>query len=600
MRSVAILRKKIQDYFGHMLLQRRLMSFFFIICIIPLAIIGTVSVYTSINATRDSAIEFSDATLIQIKSRIETIMDVAETVSLQLADDAIVQTTLKKSLDEDLSAKYATDLSMDTYLNYELAYVEEVYGFYIIGENKGEYKSAYNSFYLKDLTQTLWYKALMKSSDSVWFSSHQDSFAVQTSGQKFISHGMRIIDNSSNKYLGVVLVDIELEKIEQILLDSFGDLGQVLIVDENNRIVASSNNLFESASETVTDAVFQTHLDNSRLIKGKNNAIVLQHPLKNSGWRILGIIPSSNILKDSVITVTLLIGMIILMSILSYFFAKIITGTITKPIDDIIDQMQEVESGNFDVCTEVIYEDEIGNLSNSFNKMTYRVNDLMGTIVEEQHKLRKYELKALQAQINPHFLYNTLDSVVWLARMQRYEDIVKIVTAMTKLFRTSLSRGKDIITIEDEIANVTSYLMIQKTRYKTHFDYDIDIPESIYHYKTLKLVLQPLVENSIYHGVKVKKGGGSIHISAEETTDTLIFKVTDTGLGMSEETLEDIHTAFETNTEGNVTMYGIKNVNDRLRIFFGKEYGLKYESTYGEGTTAIITIPKYTGDEKYA
>ena len=576
------------------------MSFFLIICIIPLVVIGSTSVLVSVRSTRESAIEFSDSTLQQIRTRIEAIMNVAETVSYQLVDDAVVQSTLRRPLYKDVVRRYETDLSMDTYLDYELTYIEELDCFYVIGANKCKYKSAYNSFLNQDLTEELWYISVMSTSEPVWFSAHKDSFAVQTSGQKFISMGMRINDLTSNRYLGVVLVDIELEKIDQILYDSFGDLGQVIIIDENNRIVTGTSTLSGEHFFALEDAIAISDRDDSHILSGMNNSIILQYPLSNSGWRVIGLIPSANIVRDSFINVMLLIGLTAIMSILSYYIAKVISSTITRPVNDMIRQMREVESGNFNVSTGIHYDDEIGKLSDSFNKMTVQVSNLMDRIVEEQQKLRKYELRALQSQINPHFLYNTLDSVVWLARMKQHEEIVKIVNAMTQLFRISLSRGKDIITIEEEMDHVSSYLTIQKFRYRTHFNYDIDIPASIRHYKTQKLILQPLVENAIYHGLKVKRGGGDIHIRGEEHEDCIVFKVIDTGVGMSPETLDDINRTFSTNSDSQITMYGIKNVNDRIRIFFGEAYGLRFDSISGEGTTAIITIPKYSGDERYA
>lgn len=593
-----MLKNKFQDYFGRMKLQRRLMSYFIVICIIPLIIIGSTSIFISMNSTRNSAIEFSDATLLQIKTRIETIMDKAETISLQLADDITIQKTLRRPLSNDLARQYETDLAMDTYLNYELTYTKDIYGFYIIGENKAKYKSAYNSFYKNDLTTTLWYQTIIDAQHPVWFSTHRNSQAVQTSSQFFISRGMKIQDKASNKNLGVILIDIELKEIEQILVDSFGDLGQVIVIDEKNKIVASSNNIYDSESDVIQEAITLTDFKNNpNTTSSTRNNILLSHYLTYDDWRVVAIIPSDLLLEDSLISVILFLILLILISALSFYISKIIISTITKPVHNMISLMKEVEGGNLDVKTTVDYNDEIGDLSKSFNTMTLQVKTLMETSVEEQRTLRKYELKALQAQINPHFLYNTLDSVLWLARKDNTQDIIHIVSAMTKLFRVGLSRGKDIITIEDEIDHVKNYLLIQKFRYRKRFEYTIDIPDHLYHFKTLKLILQPLVENAIYHGIKLQKDNGTITIKAIDLEDSIVFKVEDTGLGMTEDTLANIHNAFDTKDESNITMYGIKNVNERIEIFFGKQYGLRYESEYKKGTVATITIPKYLGDD---
>lgn len=597
-KETGMIREKFRNYFGKMNLHKRLLSYFVIVCIIPLVTIGSISIISSIQATRSSAIQFSDSTLLQVKTRLESIMDQADTLSLSLADDSTIQTALKKPMSDNVIEQYATDLAMDTYLNYEMSYITDIYGFYIIGENKGKYKSAYNSYHRYDLTTTLWYHQLIDSDQALWFPTYKESRAVQTSGQYFISRGMPIKDKTSSDNLGVILVDIELEKIEQILRDSFGDLGQVMIIDEHNRIVASSANLYDNQDPAVLEAINLT-ADSTEVINNAThaNAIVLNHSLKNNDWHLIGIVPSNFLIKDSLISTVLFFGVVILITVLSYYISKIITSTITNSVNNIISLMKEVESGNMEVRSEVLYDDEIGKLSISFNKMTEQVKTLMERIVEEQHKLRRYELVALQAQINPHFMYNTLDSVIWLARMKRHEDIVEIVGALTQFFRIGLSRGKDIITIRDEIEHVTSYLLIQKHRYKEHLEYVVDIPESLESYVILKLVLQPLVENAIYHGLKVKREGGIIYITAKEIGDNIEFRVRDTGVGMDPETLNGINRAFETRFDSHITMYGIKNVNDRIGIFFGTEYGLRYESSFGEGTVAILTIPKQIGDE---
>ncbi len=597
-----MLKQNIQDFFGKMNLQKRLFIYFIIVCIVPLITIGSISIFLSINSTRDSAIEFSDSTLLQVKTRIEAIMDVAFTLSQQLSDDLTVQSVLRKPLEKNVSLRYQTDLAMDTYLNYELNYIKEIYGFYIIGENKGKYKSAYNSFFQNDLTTTLWYQTIMSTQKPVWFSKHKNSQAVKTSGQHFISSGMRIEDKASNNDLGVILVDIDLYEIEKVLIDSFGDLGQVLLIDEKNRIIANSENLFAPDSQIVNSAITKLS-ENPEIVNLKSsikNNLVLSKKLDHADWRLLAIIPSSLLLKDSIISVTILVVLLLIISSFTFIISKIITSTITIPINNMISLMKEVESGNLNVKTEVNYDDEIGRLSDSFNTMTNKVKTLMDKNVEEQVKLRKSELKALQSQINPHFLYNTLDSVVWLARMKQHEDIIKIISAITRLFRISLSRGNDIISIDEEISHVTNYLLIQKFRYRTQFNYSIDIPESITNYKTLKLIIQPLVENAIYHGIKLKREGGTISIVGFELEHDIIIKVIDTGAGMTVDRLNAIHEYLESGESNNITMYGIKNVNERIEIFFGKSYGLRFTSEVGKGTTAIIRIPKYSGDNTSA
>jgi two-component system sensor histidine kinase YesM len=572
--------------------------YFLLVCIVPTIIIGSISIILSIKSTRESAIKFSLATLDQVQIRVEKLVEEANSVSSKMANDTIIQESLRSPLATNRSVKYAMDLSMDTYLNFDSTYREELYAYYIIGKNGGKYKSAYYSVSPDDLTRTDWYKEISESEEPIWFGPHTDSFVAQTFGQTFLSQGVVIKDKASSRKLGVVLIDIELESLNKMLLDSFGETGFVLIVDEDNELISSSQSTLNINSDMVTKAIHLTSkTTDPYIIDSKNNTIVLSKPLTNNHWRIIGIIPSDDLLKDNVISIYLLIIILIVVCCLSFFLSMVATSTITQPIKNMMALMKTVESGNLDVQMEVEYHDEIGQLSLSFNKMIVQVKNLMQKVYQEQNEQKKYELKALQSQINPHFLYNTLDSIVWLARMQQYEQIVKMVTAITKFFRISISRGKDIISIAEEIDHVANYLMIQKFRYKDKFEYSIDVPEDLHKYKTLKLILQPLVENSIYHGIKMMKGNGDIYIRACEEEDVILFEVEDTGVGITPETLSALHEALYSNIQSQVSIYGIKNVHERIQLFFGKEYGLHFESIYGKGTKAIVKIPKYIGDD---
>ncbi len=592
------IKRVIKNYLGNMNLYKRLMIYFILVCILPTIIIGSISIILSINSTRESAIKFSLATLDQVQIRIEALVAETNSVSLKMANDTIIQESLRGPLALNLAEKYAMDLSMDTYLNFDSTYRERLYAYYVVGENGGKYKSNFYSVLPDDLTITDWYKKVIESDEPIWFAPHVDSFAAQTFGQTFLSQGIAIKDKASNKTLGVVLIDIELEYLDRMLLDSFGETGFVLIVDENNQIISSSNSTLDKKSDTIIKAIHSTQQATAPyIIDSISNTIILPKFLTNNNWRIIGIIQSDDLLKDNIISINLLVIILLFVCFLSLFLSVLATSTITEPIKNMMSLMKIVESGNLDVQMEVLYDDEIGQLSESFNKMIIQVRNLMQEVYEEQNELRKYELKVLQSQINPHFLYNTLDSIVWLARMQQYEQIVQMVTSITKFFRISISRGKDIISIAEEIDHVQNYLVIQKFRYKDKFEYTIDIPSHIHKYNTLKLILQPLVENSIYHGIKVMKGPGHISIRAYEKDEIILFEVEDTGVGIPPETLAALHEALYLNEQSRIPIYGIKNVHQRLQIFFGKDYGLHFESTYGKGTKAIVKIPKYIGDD---
>lgn len=213
-------------------------------------------------------------------------------------------------------------------------------------------------------------------------------------------------------------------------------------------------------------------------------------------------------------------------------------------------------------------------------------------VKEEQKKLRKAEFDLLQAQINPHFLYNTLDAIIWSAEAGKQKQVVNMVGNLSDFFRLSLNKGKEIVLVEEELNHVKSYLEIQKIRYQDIMNYEVDVPSSLFENKIPKLTVQPLVENALYHGIKNKRGGGTIEISGRESSYYFEISVKDNGIGMTEERLAAVRQAIKDGSNDRSVVYGLYNVNARIRLNFGDEYGIRVDSKYGEGSTVTIRLPK--------
>ena len=237
---------------------------------------------------------------------------------------------------------------------------------------------------------------------------------------------------------------------------------------------------------------------------------------------------------------------------------------------------------------------EVNRLSDSFEHLVKRIQQLMEEVKNEENTLRKTELKALQAQINPHFLYNTLDSISWMCEEGKTEEAVLMVNALAKLFRISISGGQEIIPIDKEIQHAECYLQIQKFRYTNQFDYEFDVDESCKEYLCNKITLQPMIENALYHGLNMIDEG-HIRIGIHEAGDEIIMTVEDNGVGMTEEQVADLFKNDGTDRHG----IGVKNVNDRIKIYFGDKYGISVESELDVGTRVIIRIPKITEEIKH-
>lgn len=284
-------------------------------------------------------------------------------------------------------------------------------------------------------------------------------------------------------------------------------------------------------------------------------------------------------------------GLIVLFLILIVISYYIPLG-ITRNLRELCEITDRIAGGDLTVQASVEGGAEVEALSTSMNAMILKINELIAQVTEEQKRLRKSEFELLQSQINPHFLYNTLDAIMWLIEAGEREQAVSMVRNLSDFFRTSLNQGKDIITIEEELAHVRSYLEIQKTRYQDILDYEIDVPENLYSCRIPKITLQPLVENALYHGIKNRRGMGMIRISGSADADRITLTVSDNGAGMTRERLEEVVKAIENGTPSEGGIYGVYNVNERIRLNDGDAYGLHFDSTEGKGTTVSILLPK--------
>lgn len=280
-----------------------------------------------------------------------------------------------------------------------------------------------------------------------------------------------------------------------------------------------------------------------------------------------------------------------LISGLTIFLSYKIPRSITRPLQKLNEVTEQVAGGNLLVRSDVKSGDEVGVLSDSLNTMIDKINELLEQVTKEQMRLRKAEFELLQSQINPHFLYNTLDAIIWLAEAGEQKKVVSMVRSLSEFFRTSLNRGKDIILLKEELQHVRSYLEIQQVRYQDILHYEITVPEELNQYMIPKITIQPLVENALYHGIKNKRGFGKIELRGRKEGNRLILEVEDDGIGISKERLWQVKDGIQRKVLTGKDIYGLYNVNERIRLNFGEEYGIDVESTYGEGTIVRVVLP---------
>lgn len=288
------------------------------------------------------------------------------------------------------------------------------------------------------------------------------------------------------------------------------------------------------------------------------------------------------------------IVIIFVMLTVAVYTSITVSESIRKPIHDMEELSSCIAEGQLDARVKLPHVPELDPLSENLNIMAGKIQELIDENIKEQQNLQKAEMKTLQAQITPHFLYNTLDTIIWLAESERKDEVIEITKAFSNFFRISLSKGHEWIPIEQELDHVQSYLTIQKIRYRDILDYDIDFDPALKGREVLKLILQPLVENAIYHGIKNKRGRGKLTVTAKLVeNDYIFFSVQDNGIGFTQERLDDVlfELSDKSDPENLKSIYGLYNVNKRLKLYYDMSVSLDIKSEYGKGTVVSFTLP---------
>ncbi|WP_284645109.1 cache domain-containing sensor histidine kinase [Paenibacillus silviterrae] len=407
----------------------------------------------------------------------------------------------------------------------------------------------------------------------------------------------------THEIIGFIIVDVDDNIVKRFCDEvTIGTTGFFYVVNQAGETIfkpsrLSSKNSKVPTMEQVTMIMTGEEGSLVEASEGKPKFIVASSS-KATGWSIIGIVPLQEIVADANAIRQLIIisvGLSIVFAITLHYF---ITNRLTLPLHVLKNKMQLASSGFLEAKVTISGTDEVADLGNSFNTMIDKIRRLLDQSIEEQQEMKKSELRALQAQINPHFLYNTLDSILWLAEAGRKEQVVELVLAVSRLFRISLSKGNDWIPIKKELEHIQSYLTIQQTRYRDILDYEINVSPEIHSSSILKTVLQPIVENALYHGLKNKRGKGMIRVTgySDENNDIILI-VEDNGIGMTEERLmqlrkylDDPRSPQETGKEISGG-FGLHNVNLRLRLYYGEAHGVQVTSQPLVGTTVTIRVP---------
>lgn len=404
---------------------------------------------------------------------------------------------------------------------------------------------------------------------------------------------------------GVLLVDMSFSGIEQICKDvelASSD-GYLYLIDGDGEIIYHPRQqliyagLLEENNRTAAGYEDGSHAET---FGGAKRQVTVK-TVGYTGWKLVGVVPADNI-WDNYGQLLLFFLFVVLFSIFLLVFVNLhLSERISVPIKTLERAVKELEAGREEVDIDVSGPYEIEHLGHSIRSMVSTMRHLMDDIIEQEAQKRRSELDVLQSQINPHFLYNTLDSVVWMTENGRTDEAILMVTSLARFFRISLSRGSNIIPIADELEHARHYLTIQKMRYKNKFSAVIAAEDGVEGLYTIKLIVQPILENAIYHGMAYADGDGEITVRARRDGEDVVIEVADNGPGMPEEMVErllDQSYAAAPGTKG--SGIGLRNVHQRIRLTFGEEYGLAIHSEPDAGTTVCIRLPVLEGPEAAA
>lgn len=445
-----------------------------------------------------------------------------------------------------------------------------------------------------DLNTQEWYsKALKSPNGPILTSSHvQHIISGERPWVITLSRGIRDRSGSGEKE-GVFFIDLNYSAISELCDQStVGTKGYAFILDAKGNIVyhPQQQQLYNELQTENISLIMDADKDTVLTDTGNNGKLYSISRSDKTGWTVVDCTNVRELLSKSRQAQSVYVLTAIVLVIVALLFSRFMARSITLPIQKLRDSMKKVQEGDFSVSDVVVdSRNEIGSLTKSFDVMTHRIQELMEQNVHEQEEKRKSELKALQSQINPHFLYNTLDSIIWMAEGKKNEEVVLMTASLARLLRQSISNEDEVVPIANEVEYARGYLTIQKMRYKDKLEFQIDVDPSILYIPLIKLVLQPIIENAIYHGLKYKESKGLLIVKGFMKDGNAVLQVIDDGVGMDEETLSHIYDKHKVNYHSNGV--GVYNVQKRLKLYYGDDYGITYESEKGKGTTATITIP---------
>lgn len=572
--------ERFRGYQKNVTIKRKLLFINMVLAILPVIIFGIFITNTYKNAVDARTKQSVDDSSILIADRITRVLKNAEngsnylTVNInkvmakQLASKEMTLSEQRAVTNELYVAKIVFDeISSIAYVNT----CEQV----LVSDNTilTNIEDVLDSRQLEELKKT--------NGKSIWFPLGAREFLVQDTTEPVLTLGKKVIQINTGKTMGYIFLNVDISAIQNHLSNQ---LIHYRLEDRDGNIISlgtSSKHLNNEDVKKLLEKGNDTYIEKYRGRK----YYISNHEIGDYNWRLIGITDLDEFNVDSKKITSMVLAIAILVIALEMLLSNYLSKIITVPLQKLKSGADKIAGGNMDLRFRFKSRDEIGQLGSSFNYMAEQVQELLKKVDYEAKKKREYELALLHEQVKPHFLYNSLDITIKLSEMNRHKEARRAVRRLADYYRNSLSDSKEIITISKEIKIVEDYMELQQILYRDLFIYEIAIDEDVMNVRIPKLTLQPLIENSIYHGLKYKEETGIIRITGKTIDGDVILTVEDNGSGMSEGSIKKV---LENNPEGH---FGVYSVNHRIKLYYGEMYGIKIKSEIGEGTTIILLLP---------
>lgn len=575
-------------------IQNKIFISFLLVLVIPTTAISLTSYFVSVNILKEKVSQSFQENLLYIgNSTMKELSGIEKITELIYINEDIQQ-----AISSDIGSEQQNFINLKRVdqvfdnISFYSNYYSYITSLFVLGNNGSKYMYGKDAYFIdtKQFQESSWYKQMKSLKGKVlWIGVHDSESTMSQTKQVFSIS--REINDSNTRNIGSIYLSLDTSVFSDILTKASPNTqSQIYIVDQQGKIVFPEQKVAKSLESEGIEVPQHTNSSSFEIKKNGQSFLASTYDIEKYGWRIIQMVPMEMLTKDNKI----IFQITTIVFIVSFLFSGIlwfyISASIVRPIKQLTLTMKDVKGTNLVVKSTVKSVDEIGLLSVTYNYMIERINSLFNQVIEEEKQKRHAEIKALQGQINPHFLYNTLNTIRWMAIIQKADGIKEVVDALGRLLKNTFKHRSTLITLGEELGMIRDYVYIQQTRYRDKFQVYYEVDEQLLQAECVKFILQPIVENAIFHGIEPQEEPGDIIIKVSAEDSILRIIVEDTGVGMSQLQISKIKNEHIADSDGTIGI-GVRNVNNRIKMICGEMYGIQIESEVGVFTKVHIRLP---------